>query len=338
MVRLAAVLCLAPLPLVSSTYCTAVPTAAAFNCPSRTLPDGTVMMRTGLVCPSDAPTCTGTTAAGANCAAAFAAAAAQTASDCPVNCVFTPAEVGAAGSGATWADNAVEAWAGYDMAACSGATETARRTDVVRRCDGVNDCGDGGQCRATVAAGGGYTISCSSDEMGCGGLVDQLTAGSVIGISSDGTAAPEEFGVDAAGALVTAMGNSISLSVSPTMQSGWMVPYASQLAARAGQASALYSYADRTTYAEIADTEVRRIALRCRSAGVRFDRTVVLTTCFCSFCSFCSCCAGGHRHRHRRLYIHTGPRPEHFHYVHPPGWGHGCPGSGVHRLHRCLLP
>jgi hypothetical protein len=69
-----------------------------------------------------------------------------------------------------WGDAAVSAWAGHEMVRC---TEEGATDRVVRRCDGVNDCADAGSC--SIDATG--VATCSSDEMGCGGLVDQVQSG-----------------------------------------------------------------------------------------------------------------------------------------------------------------
>eukprot|EP01043_Picozoa_sp_COSAG02_P070521 COSAG02_NODE_12519_length_1533_cov_3.272664_3_plen_194_part_00 len=136
---------------------------------------------------------------------------------------------------AEWeATGAASEWAGYEMVACTEAGAFARPggvAKVVRRCDGENDCiADGDDCRVDPDG----VATCSSDETGCGGLVDQVVGGTVI----------EEPGAP----IPLSMGNSIDLMVGSSLQSNWMVPYARQQT---------YTYAMCVTYGEIADTEVR---------------------------------------------------------------------------------
>ena len=191
-----------------------------------------------------------------------------------------------------WGDPAVRAWAGYEMVECSETGAFARPNDipkVVRRCNGENDCiAEGGRCRVE----NGVPI-CSSDETGCGGLVDQIISRTVVDPTSSptrGVGLPTctgalEAGVQCPGVLAAdqtaancatagcvftpacsesvtsgcnaalAMGNPLELRVGSSLQSSWMVPY--------NRVMGTYSYAMCVTYGEIADTEVRR-----DSAGV----------------------------------------------------------------------
>jgi hypothetical protein len=155
---------------------------------------------------------------------------------------------------AEWDNNAAggttaaREWAGYEMVACTETGEFARPGNppvpkVVRRCNGENDCiAEGGACRIE----NGVAI-CSSDETGCGGLVDQVVGGTVIAQPDyDDPNAPDT-------PIQLAMGSSIELMVGPSLESNWIVPYGEQYRGD----PTWYSYATCVTYGEIADTEVR---------------------------------------------------------------------------------
>ena len=87
---------------------------------------------------------------------------------CPAGCTRVPSEV------EEWGAAAVRAWAGYTMVKCT------ENDNVVRRCDGVNDCAGGGGCTLADDGGAGVTSTCSSDEMDCGGLIGQVQANTVL--------------------------------------------------------------------------------------------------------------------------------------------------------------
>ena len=248
-----AALALAAARPAGAQWCPAgqTPTAGAYNCQVNTLVDGvmTPRGRVGLACPSDVASCTGTpTTAGETCTLVDDA--------CPAGCTRVPSEV------EEWGAAAVRAWAGYTMVKCT------ENDNVVRRCDGVNDCAGGGGCTLADDGGAGVTSTCSSDEMDCGGLIGQVQANTVL----DPTVEPTEGvglptctgrpppgggrcpGVLAADATAAAdctqdgctfrpacsetvatncnrpltMGNPVSLMVGSSLQSSWMVPYGKQ--------------------------------------------------------------------------------------------------------------
>jgi hypothetical protein len=132
---------------------------------------------------------------------------------------------------------AVQSLAGNELICCGGS--------AAKRCNGENECDDlTGACRVD-----GDSIICGSDELNCGGLVDQIISGAFAGISAGARLQDGKIPLTRTTGVLNSvtLGETIELRVGTSLASEWMKPY--------NKVMRSYSAAMCTTYSELAQYE-----------------------------------------------------------------------------------